>query len=658
MAQLVAEPASYTDFLGHRGRSLPFKLAAAFAIVLSIARAALAQDQQASRAQDLKRLSIEELSEIDVTSVSRRAEHLADTAAAVSVVRQDDIRRSGVTTLAEAIRLADAIDVARIDSATWGISARGFNTNPANKLLVLIDGRSIYSQLFSGTFWDAEDLLLADIDRIEVIRGPGGTIWGANAVNGVVNIITRESAASQGNIFTVASGTDEHLITSGRHGGRLGSAGSYRVYGKYRNRGPIVFSTGDSTGESIQFGQGGFRLDSNPKAPSRWLIQGDLYKGAEGLFGQDDTVDIAGGNVLGRWWRDFAGRGALQAQASYEHTGRTVPQQFVEHRDTYNLDVQHRMTLGSRHDLVFGGAAQVTHGDDLGIGGFFFEPRVRTSSLVSLFVQDEFPLAGKRLFATIGSKFEHNDFTGIEPQPTVRLRWVPNDRQTLWGAVSRAVRLPTRFDTDLRIVGPPPIRGTEDFESEKVVAYEIGYRVRPHAIVSLDVAAYVNHYDDLRSTELALQPAPVIVLQNRLNAKTGGVEVAGTVKPAEWWNIHGSYAWLHKALTFDPGSTDVFRGVVEGNDPSHLFSLRSFTDLGHGLAGDALFRHVSSRPNTFVPAYSELDLRLGWKPRDRWELSVVGQNLLHDHHAELFTVNSAQHFEFTRGVYLRSVWQF
>jgi len=642
--------------------SLSAALVVAAVLALPAGLRAQPADQMAARtAQDLKRLSIEELSALDVTSVSRRSERLSETAAAISVVRQDDIRRSGATTLPEAMRLADGLDVARVNSSTWAISARGFTTNPANKLLVLIDGRSVYSPLTSGTFWDAQEVLLNDVDRVEVIRGPGGSVWGANAVNGVVNVIMKEASATRGDFVTLTAGTDEHVIAGARHGGRFGATGSYRVYGRYRQHGAQIFrATGLSSGDPVQTGHGGFRLESGTQSASRWFVEGDLYRGTTGFSDRPDG-DIAGGNLVGRVTRAVSSTAEFRAQVNYDRIYRRVPQQFEETRHTIDLDAQHRVALGTRHNLVMGGGLRVTRGDDLGIAGFFFDPQVRTSTLVGLFAQDEITIAPQRVYLTIGSKFERNDFTGLEVQPTVRVRWSPTHRQTVWGAVSRAVRLPTRFDTDLRfrntVTGAVTLEGSEAFDSEEVIAYESGYRIRPLSRLTLDVAAFANRYDRLRSTELVFRPAPVIVLQNLLNARTNGIEMGATVEPASRWRVHGWYAYLSKDLSFDPGSRDVYGGSVEGNDPAHRFSLRSYLDLPRGLAVDAFFRHVSRRPDPLVPAYRELDVRLGWMVRGGWDISLVGQNLLHDHHSELLPA-SAPHYDFRRGFFVRSGWRF
>jgi iron complex outermembrane receptor protein len=617
------------------------------------------QTVASSAPQDLKKLSIEELAQIDVTSVSRRSERLSETAAAVSVINADQIFRSGLTTLPEVLRLADAIDVARVNSSTWATSLRGFTTNPANKLLVLKDGRSLYSPLTSGTFWDAEDTLLNDIDRIEVIRGPGGAVWGPNAVNGVVNVITKNSASTIGDYVSVAAGSDEHVYAVGRHGGSMGG-GAYRFFGKYRQHGAQVFTdTGADAGDPVQLGQLGFRMDSASNGAGTWLLEADAYRGTNGFSDRPDG-DIAGGNVLGRWNRTLSGSSDFQAQFYYDGSYRKVPRQFTETRHTFDLDLQQRLQAG-RHDFVFGGEVRFSRGNDVGIAGFFFDPEVRTNSLFSVMAQDEITVRANRVFVTVGSRFDRNDFTGAEAQPTVRARWSIDPRQTLWGAVSRSVRLPTRLDTDVRLVDPATNRvtltGSEGFESEEVVSYEAGYRIRPMPRLSFDVATFVNRYDRLRSTELKVTPQPLIVLENLLNASTSGIELAAMAQARPGWRVHGSYSYLRKELSFDPGSHDVYRGTVEGNDPGHLFSLQSWLDLPGHTALDALFRRVGTRPDPIVPAYSELDLRFGWTLRLGWDVSVVGQNLLHAHHSELLPPN-APHYDFRRGVFVRSRWHF
>jgi iron complex outermembrane receptor protein len=639
-------------------RLCSFLLSLGAVAVPASARQGQQPDADRDVARDLKRLSIEELAQLDVTSVSRRVERLAQTAAAVSVVRLEDIRRTGSVNLPEALRLADGVDVARSDGRTWNITARGFNIVTTNKLLVLMDGRTLYSPLFSGTFWDVQDPVLADLDRIEVIRGPGGSVWGANAVNGVINVISKSAAATRGTHVLVASGTENQLVTSARYGARAAGDGSYRVFAKYRKQGANVFANGESAGDALQLGQFGFRVDSSEQRPLQWTLQANAYRGTEGLLDRDDT-DVHGGYAQGRLTRRISGTSEFRLATYYDYTYRNVPLQFRESRHTVEVDAQHRIVLRNRHDVIYGGQVRVTTSTDTG-ATFSFEPEQRTNDVSGVFVQDEVAIKPGILFLTLGSKFERNDYTGLEVQPTTRLRWSPSDRQTVWGAVSRAVRLPTRFDTDLRIPARPPvpeIRGSDDFEAESVIAYETGYRLRPHPRASLDVAWFVNDYDKLRSQELPSRLGFVIELGNTLNAVTTGVEAAGTVQLLERWRVHGSYTYLHGEFTRDPESRDVSGGVSEANDPPFHFSVRSYFDLPHGLALDWAFRHVAARPSPAVPAYSSLDLRFGWAARPGWELSLVGQNLLDDSHPELGSAGPRR-LEFQRGVYVRSIWQF
>ena len=607
--------------------------------------------------QDLKRLSIEELANIDVTSVSRRSERLAEAPAAVSVVRGEDIHRSGAVILAEAMRLADAVDVARVNGGSWGVSTRGFNISTANKLLVLVDGRSTYSSLFGGTFWDVQDTLLADLDRIEVIRGPGGTIWGANAVNGVINIISKPVAETQGAVVTVIGGTNERAIAAARYGGRLGS-GHYRVYGKFRVREAQSFTDGASAEDDVRFGQAGFRIDSDQSAPRRWSLSGDMYLGTNGFVDRSDG-DVSGGHVLGRWTRTTT-RGEFSAQAFYDRTYRKIPLQFEESRHAGEVDVQQRLRAAG-HSLIFGGTARAYRSHDIGIAGFRFEPPVRNGWNINAFVQDEFPIVSERAYLIAGTKIGRNNFTGAELQPNIRLRVHPTGRQMLWAAVSRAVRLPTRFDNDIRVVNPITgqvvIAASDEFEAETVLAVEGGYRVLPHPRLSVDAAVFTNGYDHLRSQEFSGPPGPLFVLDNQLNGRTAGVELAATVQAATNWRLRGSYAWLHQDLTFDEGSTDPTSGMFEANDPAHLASLRSYVDLPHGFGFDAFLRFVGERPLPRVPAYSELNVRVGWTARPGWELSLVGQNLLHDRHQEFASPN-APTYSFRRSVFARSIWRF
>jgi iron complex outermembrane recepter protein len=606
--------------------------------------------------QDLKRLSIEELAELDVTTAARRVQRLSEAAAAVSVVRGEDVRRSGYSTLADALRLADGVDVARTSGNNWAISARGFNIASANKMLVLMDGRTVYSPLTGGTFWDVQQTFLQDLDRIEVVRGPGGATWGANAVNGVINIVTREAAATRGTLAVLTTGTSELVTLGARHGGRMGEAGSYRVYTRYRRRAGELFATGERAGNGVQHGQAGFRLDSTVTGATRWTLLGDVSTGRQ-EYPDRPEGRTSGANLLGRWTRVFSAASSVQLQAYYDRTTRDIPLQFRETRDTWDVDAQHTRRAG-RHHLVWGAGFRVSHGDDVGDprAGSFFEPEEKTDGLFNVFVQDEITLRPDRLFLTLGAKVERNDFTGFEHQPTARLRWSSGGTQSIWGAVSRAVRLPTRLDTDLviidRVTGATTLRGDRAIAAEKVIAYEAGYRVRPREFLSIDVATFTNRYDDLRSTDVI---DAVIVLRNRLNAVTSGVEAGATVQAAPPWQVHGSYTYLYKRLSFDEGGPDFYGGTVEGNDPAHQFAVRSYLDLPRGFALDSVIRHRSTRPALLTPAHTEWVQRIGWVS-PRLELSLVGQDLLRAHNPEFYA--GARPIAIRRGVYLRSVWRF
>ena len=619
---------------------------------------AAAQEPDTQLAQNLKRLSIEELTQLDITTASRRVEPLAQVAAAVSVIRGEDIRRSGATSLAEALRLADGVAVARADNTTWAITTRGFNISTANKLLVLIDGRTVYSPLFAGTFWSVQDVPLADIDRIEVIRGPGGAVWGANAVNGVVNIITKPAAETKGVQLVVGGGTEERAIVTGQYGDRVGR-NDYRVYGKFRARDGQFVTPGGDANDDVRIGQAGFRVESPRDGRDWWLLQGDAYAGREGLFNAPDT-HVAGGNVMGRWGRRFSHEGQFRAQFYFDNVYRHVSQQLRSVRNTADLDLQHQARFG-RHGLIVGGNVRVSHGDDEGNAAFRFDPQARTSTIAGVFAQDEIR-ATDTLAVIIGSKFERNTFTGLEAQPSARVRWTPAPAHTVWGAVSRAVRLPTRFDTDLRFTNPlngaVTLTGTDDFDTEKVVAYETGYRTEVSKRLSLDFAAFTNVYDDLRSEEFPTPALPgPIVLHNLMNARTWGLESVGTVLIGPWWRVQSSYTYLHETVTFDPGSRDLTRGENEYNDPAHLFKLRSVLDLPHGFEADGFLRSVSRLPHPVVDAYTELDARLGWRATSALEISLVGQNLLHARHRE-FQLASPRREEFQRGVYVRMLWRY
>jgi iron complex outermembrane receptor protein len=612
--------------------------------------------QSSAQLEELKRLSIEELAETDITSVSRRSERLADTPAAISVITSEDLRRLGVMTVPHALRLAGHLHVSQVSGPQYAISARGFAISTANKLLVLLDGRTVYSPVFAGTFWEVQDVVIADIERIEVTRGPGGAVWGANAVNGVINIITKRAADTRGTFVNAAAGTSVLGPWAIRHGGRFGAAGSYRAYAKVRFEDSHQLESGVDAKDDFDFGQAGFRIESEQTPAGFAVLQGDAYTGTTGLI-DDRESNLSGGNLLARWTRGSGTATQTTVQAYYDHTYRRIPGQYRGTLDTFDLDTQHTRHHG-RHTLVAGGGYRLYRGDDHNEGpGFFFDPRERVSHRLNFFGQDEIALS-RGFFVTLGSKFEHNEFTGFEVQPTIRARW-SGSRRSVWAAVSRAVRVPTRFDTDLRIRFPNSDRllltGSDTFASETVIAYEAGYRKLYGDRLSIDLATYVNRYDDLRSQELPSSAGQPVVLANMLNGLTRGVELSTSVQVAPWWQAHGSYAYHWKELTFDPGSRDATRGASEANDPTHLFTLRSYMN-GGPFEVDMFLRMVGSLPQPAVDAYSELEARWGWRVRPGWDLSLIGTNLLSPRHLEFRAGTAPELYE--RAVSVRSTWRF
>ena len=640
-------------------RALPSAQLALVAGVLLTCTALAATPAAAQDAAALKRLALEELMDVDVTSVSRRSEPLSQAAAAIDVITADQIRRSGATSLPEVLRLATGLAVARVDGTTWAISARGFTGTASNKLLVLIDGRSVYTPLFSGVFWDVQDTLLADVDRIEVIRGPGATLWGANAVNGVINIITRPASRTQGGRIEIASGNQERGLAAIRYGDELGTSAHYRAYTKFNYEDAQQLQSGASAGDPLRRVQFGGRIDWRVSPRTQVAIIGDGTVGSMGRAGRPAT-DVHGGNILARMRHETAGGADLQLQAYYDRTFRSSPGSFQEDRGTWDLDLQYRARAGARHSLLAGGGYRLSR-DTTAVppsGGapapaVVFVPASRHSPLVALFAQDELTIVPERVTLTVGARAEHNDFSGFEFQPTVRARWMPRPRTVLWGAVSRAVRTPTRLDADVRSVLPTgeivAIGGGDAFVAESVVAYEAGYRVHLLSSLSVDIAAYHNEYDRLRSQE----PGPPLVLANGLRGRTNGLETQVTVRPTGWMRWQGSWTLFDKHLELRPGSADPTGGSAEGNDPGQQFGLRSSFNLPHRTEVEGFLRHVGELPAPTVPAYTELNLRASWGVTDDFELAVVGANLLHESHAEFGTPGPLR-AEIERSVYVRA----
>jgi iron complex outermembrane receptor protein len=606
----------------------------------------------------LKKLSVEELMNVVVTSVSRRAEPLAHAASAIQLITQDDIRRSGATSLPEALRLASNLQVAQVDSREWAISARGFNGTVANKLLVLIDGRTVYTPLFSGVFWDVQDVLLADIDRIEVISGPGATLWGANAVNGVINVITKSSKDTQGLLVSGGGGGALAGFGNARYAGTAGKGISYRVYGKgFGREASVLPATGLDAADDWQMGQGGFRVEWENSPDNRFSLQGDAYGGQMTMPAGSDAY-LNGGNVVGRWARTLSPTSDIRLRVYFDRTYRDNPGVFAEGLNTYDAEFQHRIQLGRRHNVVWGASYRLLDDHVRNSGALTFLPANIARSLFAGFVQDEITLVPERLSVALGSKVEHNEYTGFEIQPSGRVNWRMSRSGTLWAAVSRALRTPSRLDRELFVPANPPyfLAGGPDFRSEELLAYELGYRLRHRALL-MSLATFYNRYDGLRSIEQTNPPAALpVVIGNGGEGESYGAELTAEYKVTDAWRVRAGYTEMRVNLWAKPASTDASASSNESHSPDRQFSLNSSVDLPLDLRVDAGLRSVGEIANQQLPGYTELDARLTWSPTDQLDLSLVGQNLLHRRHAEFGTLATRREIE--RGLHGAVAWHF
>lgn len=633
----------------------------------------------------LSNLSIEQLMEVKVLILGSPAT-ISKTPAAVSVVTQEDIQRSGAMNIPEALRLVPGLEVAQLDASQWAVSARGFNDVFANKLLVLQDGRSIYTPLFSGVFWDAQGTMLEDIDRIEVIRGPGATLWGANAVNGVINIITKSAQDTQGTLISGGGGNQDRGFGGARFGGKIDDNTFYRVYGTYMNHDDTVLPDGSSGHNAWQTVRGGFRVDWNPTAENLLTLQGDGYLGwinqVFGLFDPAtntfsrvvrDEMKLKGANALGRWTHTFSDTSELKVQMYYDHTDREAVI-LKESRDALDLNLQHSFALGDRNNIVWGLGYRLTADQEQDNSTIAFRPTSETLNLFSAFAQDEIALIQDRLSLTLGSKFEHNDYTGLEVQPGARLLWTPTEHQTFWASVSRAVRTPSRAEETITLrqsaevapgfFVPLTIAGTSAFESEDLMAYEVGYRTAPFSQLSLDLAAFYNDYDHLRSQSFT-SPTQ-IYLSNNLHGHTYGAEATATWRVKDWWRLQPTYTLLLMDLaarTDRGGYTDNNSArQFEGSNPQNQFSLRSSMDLPHHVSFDTTLRYVDELPASRIGSYFELEARLAWQITKNLEAAIVGQNLLHDQHAEsgpsYIKTQNGLTSEIPRSFYAKLTWRF
>lgn len=640
--------------------------------------------------EDLLSLSIEELLRLQITSAAKKPQKISDTAAAIFVITQEDIRRSGATSIPEALRMAPGIIVARNDSNKWSITARGFNGRFANKLLVLIDGRSVYTPLFSGVYWDVQDTLLDDIERIEVIRGPGATLWGANAVNGVINIITKHSNQTNGLLVKGGYGSEEQGFGAMRYGGDLGANGNCRAYVKFFNRDGFENIDGGEAADDWNTFRGGFRYDGRLGPRDTLSVQGDAYSGSEGQTDEnlsllpptfrdisDSDTDFSGGNLLLRWQRTFSATSNFALQAYYDHTERDEISLAKETRDTLDIDFQHRFPLGKRQEIVWGLGYRASWDDiDSREPAIVIIDTAQTDHMASFFIQDEIVLKDDLLRLVLGTKVEHNDYTGIEFQPNARMIWTPDRHHSLWAAVSRAVRTPSRVEEDANmwiflIPSTPPklitAIGNTGYDSENLLALELGYRTVPHPDVSLDLTFFLNSYDNLRSFEnqdpdLSTLPAYVnipAINDNKMKAKTWGLEFAGDWQATRSWRLQAAYSYLQMDVDPTKNSTDTLSfNLMDGTSPEHQLSLRSSLDLPHDIEFDLWLRYADELPARDTDDYLTLDLRIGWQPFPGLELVLVGQNLLQSSHQEYDPELQTPPTETPRGFYGQATWHY
>lgn len=615
---------------------------------------------------DLARLDLQGLMNLKITSVSRRPERLSDAAASVFVITGDEIRRSGATNLPEALRLAPALDVVQVSATAYTVSARGFINSAANKLLVLIDGRSVYTPLFSGVFWDVQDVLLEDVDRIEVISGPGGTLWGVNAVNGVINIITRSANETQGGLVT-AGGGNRKTIGALRYGNKAGSDGHYRIYGKYFDLAHTESANGTVKDDAGHKGMAGFRGDWTHGRDQFTLI-GNAYKGSEGqpppgtisISGVKlalGVISLSGLNLTTLWKRQLANGSSITIQGSFDRTERVVPPTFAERLNLFDVQLLHSWSLAEIHHVSWGGEYRSGMDRVTNSPYIAFLPAHLDQKWAALFAQDEMAL-GKRVRLTLGARSEHNDYTGSELLPNARLAWNLAPDHMLWGAASRTVRAPSRLDRDTFVPGKSPflLTGGPDVVSEVANVYELGYRGQPSPWLTCSATLFHALYDHLRTQEIAPSRTSLF-FANGMKGTTSGVEMWASFQAARRWRLSGGFNGLSERFELRPGSNDAPDLIAQrGRDPRRSWRLRSSLDLSRHGEFDVVARRVSERSNPDVPAYSAVDLRYGWQPRHGVELSVTGQNLLGRGHGEFTDVSTRT--EIGRGVFVNLVSRF
>jgi iron complex outermembrane recepter protein len=644
---------------------------------------------QTSAPTDLTQASLEELANLQVTSVSKKDQALSKAGAAVFVITQADIRRSGMMNIPDLLRMVPGVDVARLDSNAWAISIRGFNDRYSNKVLVLIDGRSVYSEGFSGVDWDQQNVPLEDIERIEVIRGPGGTVWGANAVNGVINIITKSSKDTQGGLVAAGTGSQENLQGLAQYGGKIGSTGAYRAYGNYFNIEPSLLVPGVEGADGWHGSSGGFRSDWVLSPRDTLTVQGDMLQTAEGqtltavianrlpleqTFNEPMTV--GSGNLQGKYSHTLANGSELTLQTYFDRIHRVEVDNIVEQKT--DIDLQYHFRIGSRNDLVAGAGYLSTNESVTELLDGSFIPDHRRDNLFSAFLQDEIELS-RNLALTLGTKLENNSFTGFEYEPSVQLVWTPRERQSVWFSASRAIRQPSLLDENIQVdaailpvgngnFGVVELSGNPAFNAEAVRDFELGYRNQVNRKTSFDVSTFLSNYKDLRTTEMGVPfftfdsgPPHLVIPEmwgNLAHALDYGVELSGSWDVTSRWRLSPGFSLLHMNVKPEAASNDPTVGATGGYSPKHQAQLRSSVKLSRRLEWDTSVYFVGVLSNGPVKAYTRLDTHLGWTVGESLYFSVSGQNLLSPHHFEFLNGSLVGPTEVERSYVGKITWRF
>ena len=667
-------------------------LAGAIALLLSTSMVGLAQ---LSPVDQLSSMSLEDLTNTHVTSVSKKDQKLSRVASAAYVLNREDIRRSGMTNIPDLLRIIPGVDVARVTSNTWAISVRGFNDRYSTKTLVLIDGRSVYTQEFSGVYWDQQSVPIEDIDRIEVIRGPGGTVWGANAVNGVINIITRSSRDTQGGLVSAGTGSQDSAQGLIQYGGKAGSKGTYRVFGKYFNTEKSVYADGQPASDGWHGTQGGFRSDWDLSSRDTLMVEGDLYSAREGqnitdvlsndLFQTrtfNDPIRVDSANLMGKWNHTFANDSQTTLQVFQSHVQRF--DQGSDNYDTTDADLEYRFKLGERHDLVSGVSYRSNRLDYQGIYGYRYDRPRLTSNLFSAFLQDEIKLTNA-VALTVGSKIEHNSFTGVEFEPSMQVIWAPDDRKAVWFSAARAIQQPAWFYSNSQLdaaafplagggLGLFQEQGNHQEKAEQLLDYEIGYRAQFHKRLTLDVTGFRSDYRQVVTLEtgtpvFVFDPPPPHLLipavwSNMASGRTYGAEVFANWQVTNRWRLSPGFSFLQMKISRDPTSNDANVEGTAGNSPKHQVQLRSTLNLRHGWEWDSSLYYVGALntnlggTTSHIDSYTRVDTRLGWRIGEFGEVSLVGQNLLSPRHAEFPDVYEVNSTQVQRSVFARLTWHF